>query len=452
VNLARKTHLDTEIPTYRERLGELSEQLRIEGHLGLLLVDVRQLAQVEHDYGSKAFEQVLAMVTRLVSDLQGKEVRSGDILALNDRDGNAFLVFLKPHREEKEGRLTRLADLEAIAHRVADHLNRELAGLSSPYLRGRHTVTVGYAIVFHNPLIMEERVIARLVGEAWESVHIQKMQADFQTRCRLQDVLLAQQIHTVFQPILDLQNGGILGLEALSRGPAASPHHSPLRLFEAAAATDLVFELDRHCRRRAMRTARDLPPPYHLFINVVPASMYDPDFQGTSLIELLVGLGLSPKRIVLEVSEQYAIENYTLFVEALQNFTQLGFSIAVDDIGAAHSGLEKVAHLNPRYLKFDIQLVRDIDQSHVKREMARAPGPGGPRDRLRTGLPAGTPGPSRDLRSLRAGGHRRPRVTSLLPRGAIQEPGPDPFLRSRTSRAASRRAAIAVSSPRSTGW
>jgi EAL domain-containing protein (putative c-di-GMP-specific phosphodiesterase class I) len=121
-----------------------------------------------------------------------------------------------------------------------------------------------------------------------------------------------------------------------------------------------------------MRTARDLPPPYHLFINVVPASMYDPDFQGTSLIELLVGLGLSPKRIVLEVSEQYAIENYTLFVEALQNFTQLGFSIAVDDIGAAHSGLEKVAHLNPRYLKFDIQLVRDIDQSHVKREMARA--------------------------------------------------------------------------------
>ena len=100
--------------------------------------------------------------------------------------------------------------------------------------------------------------------------------------------------------------------------------------------------------------------------------MYDPDFQGASLIKLLEGLGLSPERIVLEVSEQYAIENYTLFVEALQNFTQMGFSIAVDDIGAGYSGLEKIAHLNPRYLKFDIQLVRDIDESHVKREMARA--------------------------------------------------------------------------------
>jgi EAL domain-containing protein (putative c-di-GMP-specific phosphodiesterase class I)/GGDEF domain-containing protein len=362
----------TEIPTYRDRLSELGEQLRDEGHLGLLLVDVRQLAQVEHDYGSTAFEQVLSTVTRLVSDLHGKEVRKGDVLALNDRDGNAFLVFLKPHREGKEERVTRLADLEMVAQRVADHLNRQLAELSSPYLRGRHTVTVGYAVVFHNPLIMEERVIARLVGEAWESVHIQKMQADFQTRCRLQDILLGKQIHTVFQPILDLQNGGTLGFEALSRGPAASAHHSPVNMFQAAAATDLVFELDRHCRRRAMRTARDLPAGFHLFINVVPASMYDPDFQGASLIKLLEGLGLSPERIVLEVSEQYAIENYTLFAEALQNFTQLGFSIAVDDIGAAHSSLDKVAHLNPRYLKVDIQLVREIDQSHVKREMTRA--------------------------------------------------------------------------------
>jgi EAL domain-containing protein (putative c-di-GMP-specific phosphodiesterase class I) len=59
-------------------------------------------------------------------------------------------------------------------------------------------------------------------------------------------------------------------------------------------------------------------------------------------------------------------------VEALQTFTQMGFSIAVDDIGAGYSGLEKIAHLKARYLKFDMQLVRDIDQSHVKREMARA--------------------------------------------------------------------------------
>jgi EAL domain-containing protein (putative c-di-GMP-specific phosphodiesterase class I) len=363
--------LYSEIPTYHERLGPLTEQLRELGHLALLLVDVSELAQVEHDYGSRAFEEVLSMVSVQVTELRGADVRSEDLLALSERGGNAFLLFLSPRRTAEEGP-PRIGDLEALAGRVTDQLNRRLAGLSSPYVRGRRKVTVGYAVVFHNPLIMAERVVTRLLGEAWESVRIQRMQADFQTRCRLQDVLLANEITSVFQPVVDLQRGGVLGFEALSRGPAGTSQQSPVNLFEAAAASDLVFELDRHCRRRALHTARSLPAPYRLFVNVVPASMYDPDFQGASLIRLLGGLGLAPERIVLEVSEQYAIENYTLFAEAVQNFTEMGFSIAVDDIGAGYSGLEKIAHLNPRYLKFDMQLVRDIDKSHVKREMARA--------------------------------------------------------------------------------
>jgi EAL domain-containing protein (putative c-di-GMP-specific phosphodiesterase class I) len=362
----------TEIPTYRERLDELTDQLRDRGYLALVLVDASELAQVEHDYGSKAFQQVLSVVTSLVLELRGSEVRSNDLLALNDRGGNAFLVFLAPRRDSQDERAPRIGELEKIAARLSEHLNSKLTRFSSPYLRGRRRVTVGFSVVFHNPLIMPERVIARLVNEAWESVRIQRMQADFQTRCRLQDLLLGHEIHTVFQPIVDLQHGGLLGFEALSRGPGGTSHASPISLFEAAAAADLVFELDRHCRRRALKTARGLPTPLLLFINIVPASMYDPDFQGASLIRLLEGFGLSPERIVLEVSEQYAIENYTLFVEALQNFTHMGFSIAVDDIGAGYSGLEKIAHLNPRYLKFDMQLVREIDKSHVKREMTRA--------------------------------------------------------------------------------
>ncbi len=361
----------SEIPTYHERLDALTDQLRRQGHLALVLIDASELAQVEHDYGSRAFEQVLSTVSTLVGELRGSEVRASDTLALDGRGGNAFLLFLCGRREPDQGP-TRIAELEAVAARVSEQLNRRLSSLSSPYLRGRRKVTVGYAVVFHNPLIMAERVVTRLLNEAWESVRIQRMQADFQTRCRLQDVLLGNQIRTVFQPIEDLQGGGRLGFEALSRGPEGTSQQNPISLFEAAAATDLVFELDRHCRRRALRTASRLPAPYRLLANVVPASMYDPDFQGSSLIELLEGLGLAPDRIVLEVSEQYAIENYTLFAEAVQNFTQMGFSIAVDDVGSGYSGLEKIAHLNPRFLKFDMQLVRDIDKSHVKREMARA--------------------------------------------------------------------------------
>ena len=176
-------------------------------------------------------------------------MRTSDLLALNERGGNAFLLFLAPRRGEEEGR-PRIHDLETICQRVADQLNRKLSEFTSPYLRGKRKVTVGYAVVFHNPLIMAERVVARLVGEAWESVRIQKMQADFQTRCRLQDVLLGHQITTVFQPIVNLLRGGLLGFEALSRGPAGTQAHSPINLFEAAEG-----------HRPRLRARPPLPPP-----------------------------------------------------------------------------------------------------------------------------------------------------------------------------------------------
>jgi hypothetical protein len=169
--------LYSQIPTYHDRLVELTEQLREHGHLALALVDASELAQVEHDYGSRAFEQVLTMVSSLVGELKGAEVRNSDLLALNERGGNAFLLFLSPRRGEADTR-PRIADLEGICQRVEDQLNRKLSAFTSPYLRGRRRVTVGYAVVFHNPLIMAERVGARGAG----CVRI-RMQTDFQTRC-----------------------------------------------------------------------------------------------------------------------------------------------------------------------------------------------------------------------------------------------------------------------------
>ncbi len=357
------------VSPYGEHTEELREILVENGSLALLLIDISQLAQVEHDYGSGAFEKVLTAAGDLIGELRGSEVRGSDILTVTDRGGDAFLLFLSPRRY---GDSTQVADLQAAAGRVEEGLNRKLARLTSPYLRGRQKVSVGFSLVFFNPLVMPDRLLARLVEEAWECVRVQKMQRDFQNRCRLQEILLQDQLRVVFQPVVDLRSGGTVGYEALARGPAGSAHQMPANLFEIASEADMVFELDRSCRKRALAAARAMPLGAKLFVNVFPSCMYDPEFQGAKLIRLLEGLGLSPERIVLEINEKYAIENYTLFVEALQNLTRVGFEIAIDDIGAGYSGLEKIAHLNPRYLKLDMQLVKDIDSSYIRREMARA--------------------------------------------------------------------------------
>jgi EAL domain-containing protein (putative c-di-GMP-specific phosphodiesterase class I) len=203
-------------------------------------------------------------------------------------------------------------------------------------------------------------------------VRVRRRQHELQRHRWLQEVLLEDKLSTVFQPVCDLRKRTMFGYEALTRGPSDTIYHMPLRLFEIASESDLVFELDRKCRRLALVASRALPREALLFVNVVPSAMYDPEFQGRALLALLETLDLEPDRIVLEITEKYAIENYSLFAQALGGFTRLGFQIAVDDVGAGYSGLEKIAHLNPRYLKFDRELVRDIDSSYIRREMTSA--------------------------------------------------------------------------------
>ncbi len=354
---------------YRDRVEDLRRVLVQQQCLGLLLIDTSGLAQIEHQYGSSAFGKVMGMARDLVFELKGHEVRHDDIICLNDRGGDAFLVFFSPKR--REGPL-KIADLKAAAARVEGHINGKLTRLTSPYIDSLRRVSVGYSLAFYNPLVMPERLVSRLVEEGWSCVHVLRAQRELQDRCELQEVLLGDQLSTVFQPIVELRRRSLLGYEALTRGPVNSVYQMPLPMFEMARRVDLVFELDRKCRRRALASAASLPDGAKLFVNVFPSAMYDPEFQGQALIELARDNGLSPDRVVLEITEKEAIENYEVFVPALVELKGHGFSIAVDDVGAGSSGLEKIAKLNPRYLKFDRQLVKNIDSSNIRREMTRA--------------------------------------------------------------------------------
>jgi EAL domain-containing protein (putative c-di-GMP-specific phosphodiesterase class I) len=211
-----------------------------------------------------------------------------------------------------------------------------------------------------------------LVHDARDCVHFLRLKRQFENRFQLQEILINENVRTFFQPIVDMNDENVWGYEALSRGPENSPLQSPLYLFDTAAESDLVYELDGLCRRKAFENVRGLQSHEKIFVNIMPSALYDPDFQGSNLIGLLDNLGIAPGQVIFEVTEKYVIENYSLFADAIRNFTQMGFAFAVDDIGAGHSGLEKIAHLNPQYLKFDMDLIRDIDTSFVRREIMTA--------------------------------------------------------------------------------
>jgi len=253
-------------------------------------------------------------------------------------------------------------------------LNASLARLESPYLQGRtsQAIVVGYSLVLQNPLISSERLASRLVQDAWECVNLVLSERQFRAKCLLQELLIYEEVGTVYQPIVNMVESQTVGFEALSRGPEGSEFQSPLDLFTTAEEGNLAFELDRLCRRKALTNAKGFPPETKLFVNVLPASMYDPALQGDGILRFLEEAGLEPRQLVFELTEAYVIENYKLFGDAVRQFIELGIHIAIDDIGAGYSGLERIAWLQPKYLKFDIGLIRHVDTSPVRREMVRA--------------------------------------------------------------------------------
>jgi EAL domain-containing protein (putative c-di-GMP-specific phosphodiesterase class I) len=369
VDLAAREAVEENFPTYREHLDELKERLAESGYLAMLLIDVSDINRIEQDYGSREYDRLMQGVRGVVTELKGKQLGAGDVVALNERAGDVFLIFLMP-RESSE--LVLAGDLEEIGVRIEKFLSRRITKSAFHLLHERPEISVGSSLVLRNPLIREERLILRAIEEARRAAQISRQIRGVRDKQRLQCIILQKQIETLFQPIFDLRSGKAHGFEALSRGPKGSPLRSPSALFDLAEKTELLSELDHLCRRKALQSGGKLERQYKLFINTYPFSVRDPSFQGKYLIDLFEGTDLAPEQIVLEVTEKHIITNYPLFVDAMKYFSDMRCMVAIDDMGAGYTGLEQIVRLSPNYVKMDMKLVRDIDTSFVKQQILRA--------------------------------------------------------------------------------
>jgi EAL domain-containing protein (putative c-di-GMP-specific phosphodiesterase class I) len=358
------------IPPYHERLAELERELLDRGCLGVLLLDASPLAAIEDRYGTAPYEEVRHRVFKALGESRGKDYRQGDVICLDQPRGLRFLFFLD--RKRRRNVALSVADLRNARSRIVSSLVPNLGRAAFPYIKGQARLDVGHGLALYNPLLHTERAIERAIEEALaQAAHLRRAD-ELLTLERLQDILLRERVATAYQPILRLQEGTILGFEALSRGPRGSGFETARDLFDAAKANGLHVELDRLCRKRALLSSSRIPSSAKIFVNTLPATLRDPQFRGKALIDSLDRAQVSPERIVIEITEDEVIDNYALFRETMAYFTDLGMSFAIDDVGAGKSGLEQIAKLKPSYLKIDIELVRDVHDSPVNRAMVKA--------------------------------------------------------------------------------
>lgn len=184
----------------------------------------------------------------------------------------------------------------------------------------------------------------------------------------LDQILAHGDLHCLFQPILSLSERRLVGYEALTRGPSNGPLHSPLPLFSIARSSGRLSQLELLCRRKACARFRDLKLEGKLFLNVSPESLLEPTHQPGRTLQLLQTFGISPSDVVIELTEQTPIEDFTLLDTALHHYRAMGFSIALDDLGAGYSSLRLWSELRPDYVKIDRHFIEGIHLDAVKRE------------------------------------------------------------------------------------
>ncbi|MCC6428239.1 MAG: GGDEF domain-containing protein [Phycisphaerales bacterium] len=187
----------------------------------------------------------------------------------------------------------------------------------------------------------------------------------------LEATIAAEEVNAIFQPIVDLRSGQISGFEALSRPAGASPFKNIVELFDTAEETGMLWNLESLTRRQSLDAAAQWPGDVQLFLNTTPQVFADPRFAETLLQSVRLIPGLAPNRIVLEITER-ANQQY---MEGLEEQVRLakasGFQIAIDDVGAGTSGLQRIVALRPHWLKLDRELIENIHEDRVKQHLVR---------------------------------------------------------------------------------
>lgn len=190
----------------------------------------------------------------------------------------------------------------------------------------------------------------------------------------LKEIIKDELIKIVFQPVISLTNGEVLGYEALSRITTKTIFKSIEDLFETAIAHDLIWDLERLSRTKALEAAKEfMVPPYNqkLFLNVHPKVMYDEKFNQEFSDFFLEEYQISPHNIAFDITEKYIIEGQDGFQTSISQYKSQSYLFALDNSGVDYSGMDAINEIEPNYIKLNMKLIRGIDQDSLRSALVK---------------------------------------------------------------------------------
>jgi EAL domain-containing protein (putative c-di-GMP-specific phosphodiesterase class I) len=179
-------------------------------------------------------------------------------------------------------------------------------------------------------------------------------------------------LRPVYQPIVDLRSGRVVGFEGLVRPDPDGPIPDSERLFGTAAATGRTVELDLASFETVAAGARDIGPDHVISINLSAKTLEVRDFDSGWLLNTLVRHGISPARVIVELTERDPIVDLERLKNNVRHLAEYGLRLAADDVGAGSAGLRLLAEVPFDVVKIDLSLVQSGDQHAASWEVLRS--------------------------------------------------------------------------------
>lgn len=324
------------------------------GEIGvLMLIDLDRFKQVNDTYGHVAGDHLLKKTAERFREAAGSNATIGRL------GGDEFALFL-PHPCEVE-------DAWQIAQSIIDRIavpfqfegHEMVVGASVGIATINADVSSTSALITNADLALYE---AKRQGRGTYVNYAGSMRAELEDRVSIENdlgrALANGELSVSYQPIVDGANGEIRCYEALMRWNHPTRGEVSPELFIPVAEDALLIEkLGAWLLRTACQDAAQWEDRVKLTVNVSALQLSSGSFLPT-VIEALAFSGLSPQRLVLELTETVVLEMDEDVERLVRSLNELGVSFALDDFGSGYSSLNYIEKMQFSMIKIDRDFVQ----------------------------------------------------------------------------------------------
>lgn len=358
-SLSNRSHFNT-------RIDQEIAALSAGESLAVLCLDLDRFKEVNDLFGHAAGDNVLQTVAlRVTAVLTGRQIMA--------RLGGDEFAILMPGVTNP-----------AMAGRLADIILQELRARSDISEISGISTSIGIALYPDDAtdretlLIHADTALYRAKAEGRNTYRFFEARMGAEVRERrmieydLRHAIARDELRLVYQPQKDIQNGAIIGFEALLRwrhplrGDIAPDIFIPI-----AEESDAIIGIGGWVLRTACREAASWTKPLMVAVNVSAVQLYSPNF-ASEVHQILLDTGLPPRRLELEITETALVRDFNRAVAALRLIKALGVHIAMDDFGTGYSSLSNLRAFPFDKIKIDCSFIRAVNSNEQSAAIVRA--------------------------------------------------------------------------------